>query len=181
MQDGQRALQLIRSQAAKWRIKKDRVGVLGVSAGGHLASWIGTAAEDITAIHDSIQKNSFQPDFMILISPVIDMGRYANQGSRQNLLGNNPSEALIRQYSTQNRVTVHTPPCLIFDAADDKVVTPENSVLFYEALLNNKITTGFHVFPQGGHTINVNGTTGSTSQWKALCEAWLRETGFIGR
>lgn len=150
MQDGQRALQLIRSQAARWRVKRDKIGLLGVSAGGHLASWIGTSTEDITAAGDSIQKNSFRPDFMILISAVIDMGKYVNSESLENLLGKNPSEESIKRYSTQNRVTSQTPPCLIFDAIDDKAVLPENSLLFYQALLNNKITAGFHVFPQGG-------------------------------
>jgi dipeptidyl aminopeptidase/acylaminoacyl peptidase len=114
---------------------------------------------------------------MILISAVIDMSKYSE--SRENLLGKNPSEELIKRYSTQNRVTPQTPPCLIFDAVDDKAVPPENSLLFYQALLNNKITTGFHVFPQGGHSININNNPGSAAQWKSLCEAWLNEMGFI--
>jgi acetyl esterase/lipase len=179
LQDGQRALQLVRANAAKWRIQENKIGVMGVSAGGHLASWVGTAVNDITSIKDSIDENSFRPDFMILVSPVIDMGKYAHKGSRESLLGKNPSDGLIEKYSTQNNVTAQTPPCFIADAFNDKTVQPINSLLFYKALLDNKISTSFHVFPQGGHAININNNPGSTFLWKDLCEEWLKEMGFI--
>jgi len=179
LEDGQRAIQLVRENAARWGIDKDKVGVMGASAGGHLASWVGTAQNDITTLDDNISKNSVRPDFMILVSPVIDMGKYAHKGSRESLLGNNPSEELIKKYSTQNNVTDQTPPCFIADAFNDKTVPPENSLLFYQALLDKKISTSFHVFPQGGHAININNNPGSTSLWKNLCEEWLKEMGFI--
>ncbi len=179
LQDGQRAVQLVRAHADEWHIQKDKVGVMGASAGGHLASWVGTATEDITTLKDSVDANSFHPDFMILISPVIDMGEYAHKGSKESLLGRNPSEELIKKYSTQNNVTDQTPPCFLADAFNDKTVSPENSLMFYQALLNHKVSTSFHVFPQGGHAININNTPGSTSLWKDLCEAWLKEMGFI--
>jgi acetyl esterase/lipase len=179
LQDGQRALQLVRANAAKWQIDPHKIGVMGASAGGHLASWVGTAANDITTLHDDVASNSYHPDFIILISPVIDMGRYAHKGSRESLLGNNPSEDLIQKYSTQNNVTAETPPCFIADAFNDKTVPPENSLLFYQALLNKNVSTSFHVFPQGGHAININNNPGSTSLWKALCEEWLKEMCFL--
>ena len=179
LQDGQRALQLVRASAAKWGIDSNKVGVMGASAGGHLASWVGTAGNDITTLHDDVASNSSRPDFIILVSPVIDMGRYAHKGSRESLLGINPSQDLIDQYSTQNNVTDKTPPCYIADAFNDKTVSPENSLLFYQALLNKNVSTSFHVFPYGGHAININNNPGSTSLWKPLCEEWLKEMGFI--
>ena len=179
LQDGQRALQIVRANAGKWNIQKNKIGAMGASAGGHLAAWVGTAEDDITSLKDSIDKNSFQPNFMILVSPVIDMGEFAHKGSRESLLGKNPSDDLIKKYSPQNNVTAQTPPCFIADAFNDKTVQPINSLLFYQALLVHKISTSFHVFPQGGHAINVNNTPGSASLWKELCEAWLKEMGFI--
>ncbi|MEP6949329.1 MAG: prolyl oligopeptidase family serine peptidase [Ginsengibacter sp.] len=107
------------------------------------------------------------------------MGKFAHKGSRERLPGKNPSEDLIEKYSTQNNVTAQTPPCFIADAFNDKTVPPENALLFYRALLNKNVSTSFHVFPQGGHAINVNNTPGSTALWKDLCSEWLKETGFI--
>jgi len=130
LQDGQRALQIVRANAGKWNIQKNKIGAMGASAGGHLAAWVGTAEDDITSLKDSIDKNSFQPNFMILVSPVIDMGEFAHKGSRESLLGKNPSDDLIKKYSPQNNVTAQTPPCFIADAFNDKTVQPINSLLF---------------------------------------------------
>lgn len=179
MQDGQRALQLVRSNAKKWKIDTSKIGVMGTSAGGHLASWIGTAQDNVTTLQDKIGMESIHPNFMILVSPVIDLGKYAHKGSRDMLLGNNPPEELIKKFSTQNNVTEQTPPCFIADAFNDKTVPPENSLLFYQALLEHKVSTSFHVFPQGGHAININNNPGSTELWKELCSEWLKEMGFI--
>jgi len=179
LQDAERALQIVRANASKWNIQKDKIGVMGTSSGGHLASLVGTTRNDVTSVNDTIDGYKFYPDFMILVSPVIDMGQYAHKGSRLSLLGLNPSNEMIEKYSTQNNVTEQTPPCFIADAFNDKTVKPQNSLLFYQALLDKNISTSFHVFPQGGHAINVNNTPGSTSLWKDLCEAWLKEMGFI--
>jgi len=179
LQDAERALQIVRANASKWNIQKDKIGVMGTSSGGHLASLVGTTRDDVTSVKDTIDQYKFYPDFMILVSPVIDMGQYAHKGSRLSLLGLNPSNEMIEKYSTQNNVTEQTPPCFIADAFNDKTVKPQNSLLFYQALLDKHISTSFHVFPQGGHAINVNNTPGSTSLWKDLCEAWLKEMGFI--
>jgi len=179
LQDAQRAIKIIRANGMKWGIKADKIGVQGSSAGGHLASLVSTQADDITQVHDSLDNISFHPDFMILVSPVIDMGSYAHPGSRKNLLWNNPSQELISQYSTQNRVTETTPPAFIADAFNDNVVLPVNSLLFYKALLEHKVVTSFHVFPQGAHAIALRNNPGSTNQWTNLCEAWMIEMGFI--
>jgi len=179
LQDAQRAIRLIRNNADKWGIKKDKIGLMGTSSGGHLATLLGTHTLDISAIKDSLDKISFHPDFMILISPVIDMDKYAHSGSRKRLLGDSPSQELIDKYSTQNSVTATTPPCFIAHAFNDKAVVPQNSLLFYKALLEKNISTSFHVFPKGGHAIGLSNNPGSTELWKPLCEMWLKEMGFI--
>ena len=178
LQDAQRAIKLIRKNSNKWNIRRDKIGAMGTSAGGHLAALLGTRTEDVSSIRDDCDTLSFRPDFMILISPVIDMGKYAHGGSRKNLLGNNPSQELVEKYSAQNGVTSSTPVCFLADAFNDKTVPPMNCVLFYQALLEKNISTSFHVFPQGGHAIGLSNNPGSTELWKSLCEAWLKEMGF---
>lgn len=179
LQDAQRAIKIIRANAGKWGIKPDKIGIQGSSAGGHLASLVATHNEDVSAIHDSLDAVSFHPAFLILVSPVIDLGTYAHAGSRKNLLGENPSQASVNKYSTQNKVSEATPPTFIADAFNDNAVSPMNSLLFYKALLEHGVSTSFHVFPQGGHAIALRNNPGSTEQWTTLCEAWLIETGFI--
>ncbi len=179
MQDAQRAIKIVRANATMWGIKKNKIGVQGSSAGGHLAAMAGTLTEDLSLVKDALDTVSARPDFMILVSAVIDMGKYANTGSKETLLGKNPSQQKIDKYSVQNNVTENTPPCFIAGAFNDKTVHPQNSLLFYQALMDKKVTASFHVFPQGGHAINVNNNPGSTALWTALCESWLKEMGFI--
>jgi len=179
LQDAQRAMRLIRSNAEKWQIKPDKIGVLGTSAGGHLAANLGTATEDAAKIGDDSDKLSFAPNFMILISPVISMGEYAHQTTKKNLLGASPSKELTEKYSLQMQVTAATPTAFIVHAADDKTVNPRNSLLFYNALLDKNIRASLHIFPNGGHNIAVRNNPGSTAEWTNLCEMWLVETGII--
>lgn len=177
LQDAQRAIRIVRSNASKWHIKKDKIGVQGSSAGGHLATLLGTFTADVSSLKDEMDTISYRPDYMILVSPVIDLGKYAHTGSRNNFLGKNPSQELINKYSTQNNVSSQTPVCFIVDAFNDKAVPPQNSLLFYQALLKNHISASFHVFPQGGHSIGLSNNPGSTELWKQLCEGWLKEMG----
>ncbi|MBA3694430.1 MAG: alpha/beta hydrolase [Acidobacteria bacterium] len=179
LQDAQRAMQIIRANAEKWQIKPDKIGVLGTSAGGHLAANLGTSTEDATKINDELDKFPFNPNFMILVSPVITMGEYAHAGSRKNLLGENPSRQLIEKYSLEKQVTATTPPAFIVHAADDKAVNPRNSLMFYNALLDKSISASLHIFPNGGHAIALRNNPGSTETWTNLCEMWLTEMGFI--
>ena len=179
LQDAQRAIRLVRANAARWAIDPHKVGVQGSSTGGHLASLVATHMKDVAAIADALDTVSFNPDFMILVSAVIDMGVYAHKGSKDNLLGVDASAALVAEYSTQNGVTPQTPPAFIADAFNDKTVSPQNSLLFYQALLKNNVSASFHVFPQGGHSIGTNNNPGSAGLWMTLCESWLKEMGFI--
>ncbi|HSC54050.1 MAG TPA: alpha/beta hydrolase [Phnomibacter sp.] len=179
LQDAERAMKIIRANAGKWGINPDKIGVMGSSAGGHLAAMLGTMNEDVSLLKDSLDKVAYQPNFMILVSPVIDMGKYAHAGSRNNLLGENPSAANIEKFSAHKRVTAHTAPCFIVGAMNDNVVPPMNSLLFYQALLEQKVAASLHVFPQGAHAIALRNNPGSTDQWTSLCEAWMIEMKMI--
>jgi acetyl esterase/lipase len=180
LMDAQRAIRYIRANAGKWGIKPDKIGIMGSSSGGHLAASAGTIDDDVSAVKDSLDKFPYKPNFMILVSPVIDLSTaYAHAGSVKNLLGANPSDDLKKKFSPQLQVNASTPPCFIADAVNDKTVNPMNSLLFYQALLQNNIPVSFHAFPQGGHAIALRNNPGSTELWTNLCEMWLIETGII--
>jgi acetyl esterase/lipase len=179
LQDAQRAIRLIRANALNWNIKSEKIGIMGFSAGGHVASSLGTHTEDVSAIGDSLDKMPFNPNFMLLVSPVITMGEFAHTGSRNNLLGEKPSKELVEKYSNELQVTIKTPPAFIVVAENDKTVNPQNSLLFYQALHEKNISASLHVFPQGAHSIGLQNNPGSTNLWKELCELWLVEMGFI--
>ena len=179
LQDVQRAIRVVRANAFKWGIKGDKIGVQGSSAGGHLAAMAGTQTSDVSAIGDSLNAISFRPDFMILVSPVINLGTYAHVGSRKNLLGENASNELIEKYSQETQVTNATSPAFLVHAFNDKAVSARNSLLFYGALLDKGVPASLHIFPQGGHAIALRNNPGSTEAWTSLCEAWMIEMGFI--
>ncbi|HIW66469.1 MAG TPA: alpha/beta hydrolase [Candidatus Alistipes intestinipullorum] len=135
------AFRITRSHAAEWGIDPDRVGIMGFSAGGHLASMALTTF-----------KSDIRPDFGILVYPVISMiPPEAHGGSKANLLGHSPEEKTMKAYSSHLRVTAQTPPTLLVHCSDDPAVTPANSVLFYEALVHAGVRAELHIFPEGGH------------------------------
>lgn len=175
LQDAQRALRLIRQNAERWKIDPQRIGVMGSSAGGHAASFIGTTTDEIVKIGDDSDKVSAVPNFMILAAPVITMGEYAHAGSKKYLLGENPSKELIEKYSTERLVTARTPPAFIYLATDDATVSPKNSLMFYSAMLDKKASATLHIYPSGGHALSMKNGTGSASELAKLCELWLRE------
>ncbi|MES2274922.1 MAG: alpha/beta hydrolase [Bacteroidota bacterium] len=180
LMDAQRAIRYIRANAERWGIDPLKIGIMGSSSGGHLAASAGTINDDVSAIKDSLDKIAFKPNFMILVSPVIDLStQYAHPGSRKNLLGPNVTDDVAKKYSPQLQVSASTPPCFIADAVNDNVVNPMNSLLFYQALLQNNVPVSFHAFPQGKHAIALRNNPGSTGLWTTLCEAWLNEMGFI--
>jgi len=176
LQDAQRALRLIRQNAERWKIDPAKIGVMGSSAGGHAASFIGTTADEIAKIGDDSDKVSAIPNFMILAAPVITMGEYAHAGSKKYLLGETPSKELIEKFSTERLVTAKTPPAFIYLASDDASVNPKNSLMFYSAMLDKKVPATLHIFPTGGHSIPLKNGPGSSADWTRLCELWLRET-----
>jgi acetyl esterase/lipase len=174
-QDAQRAMRILRANANKWDLKPDKIGVMGISAGGYVASTLGTHTEDVSAINDSLDRVSFRPDFMLLLSPVITMKQYAHPGSKKNLLGSDTTGKITDKYSNELQVKAQTPPAFIVHAANDNTVPVQNSLLFYSALIDKKINASLHVFPQGAHGIKLRDNPGSVEQWTSLCEAWMNE------
>lgn len=179
LQDAQRAVRIIRQRSSEWGIKSDKIGVQGSSAGGHLAALVATAPKDVTGVKDEMDTVAFRPNFMILVSPVVDLGKYAHKGSLKNLLGDKPTDAMVQQYSTHLRVTANTPPSFLVHAFNDNGVVVNNSLLLYHALVENKVSSSLHVFPFGGHAIALRNNPGSTELWTDLCEKWMIEMGFI--
>jgi acetyl esterase/lipase len=175
LQDAQRAMRIIRANAENWHIQSDRIGIMGASAGGHLATTLATHPEDVSMAGDSLDKYPYHPDFQILVSPVITMGKYTHKGSRDNLLGENPAEQLIKSYSNELNVTSSTSPCFLVHAENDHAVSPFNSIMYFEALMNHEVPASLHIFPEGGHSIALINNPGSTQLWITLCEAWLKE------
>lgn len=176
--DAQRAMKMIRSRAAEWKIDRNKIGVMGSSAGGHLAASLSCLDTNFSAIGDSLDSVRYKPDFAILVSPVIDMSTViAHRGSVNSLLGSSPTAAETRQFSMQLQVKNSTPPTFIVDAINDQTVDPLNSLLYYKALLGHQVSVSFHAFPQGAHAIAVSNNKGSTGLWTQLCAAWLNEIG----
>lgn len=173
IQDAQRAMKIIRSNAAKWEINSSKIGVMGASAGGHLATTLGTHSEDYSSIKDNLDQFSFQPNFMVLISPVITMGKFAHQGSLDNFLGKIPTKNQIDSFSNENRVRTTTPPTFIVLAQNDPVVNPINGMLFYQAMTEKNISGSLHIFPEGGHSIALMNSPKSINLWTQLCQEWF--------
>lgn len=175
LQDAQRAMRLIRYNADDWNLNKNSIGVIGFSAGGHLASSLGTSFDRITyAPVDVLDSAAARPDFMVLLYPVISMkDETTHLFSRKKLIGQSPSDSLIANYSTNNLVSGQTPPTFIVLASDDRAVVPENSLLMYQRLLDAKVPTELHIFESGGHGFGIRKAIGPISEWPDLCERWL--------
>jgi acetyl esterase/lipase len=172
--DAQRALRLIRLHAAEWGLDAASVGVMGFSAGGHVAASLATRhAERVYAPQDAADALDARPAYAVLVYPVIDMGAYAHPGSRQKLLGDAPDPAAVRAYSLQERVDASTPPVFLLHAQDDTTVPVENSLLFEAALRRAGIEHETHLYAHGGHGFGVRGAQGTLAPWPSLAIAWI--------
>lgn len=173
--DAQRAIRTVRANAARWNIKKEKVGIMGFSAGGHLASTAGTHFDaGNTNAADSIDRISSRPDFMILMYPVITMQKATmHRGSRNNLIGANADSATAKYYSNELQVTAQTPPTLLIHSTDDRTVPVENSLAFYQALKSNNVPAEMHIYPYGGHGFSLAIGKGYLSTWTDRCIDWL--------
>ncbi len=175
--DAQRAVRTVRARAAEWKLDPGRIGIMGFSAGGHVASTAGTHFDggDPTAA-DPIERMSCRPDFMVLIYPVVTMGEKAHTGSKARLLGENPKLELIELFSNERQVTDQTPPTFLTHAKDDVGVPPENSRMMAAALKAHNIPVEYLELPSGGH--GFNGCQGPMWEaWKARSLEWLAEQG----
>lgn len=176
LQDAQEAVRCVRQNAAKWNIDPNKIGILGFSAGGHLAAALSTHYDD--KIYESVYKVSARPDFSLLIYPVISMQNdITHKGSQINLLGNNASQDLIDSFSNEKKVTAKTPPAFLIHATDDTVVLPENSIDYYLALKKNGVTAELHLYEKGGHGFGL-GVNDTSKYWTRDCEEWLRANGY---
>lgn len=179
--DAQRAIRLTRAKADTWKIDPKRIGVLGFSAGGHVASTVATHFDaGNTASPDPIERLSCRPDFAWLVYPVVTMGPYTNKGSKDHLLGPNPKPELVSFYSNETQVSSATPPTFLAHAIDDKPVPPENSRQFVTAMKANDVPVELLELPSGGH--GLNGCKGPLwEQWKAAALKWLAAQKFIAK
>ncbi|NAS12332.1 alpha/beta hydrolase [Poritiphilus flavus] len=175
LQDAQRAMRLVRSRAAEWKIATDKIGIMGFSAGGHLASTLGTHFnEDVYKAKDSLDQMSARPDFMTLVYPVITFtGEATHQGSKKALIGENPPSELVAHYSNELQVSSETPPTLLIHAVDDLGVPVENSLLFFEALKANKVPATMHIYPKGGHGFSLALSDPYLRSWTDRLLEWL--------
>ncbi len=175
LMDAQRAIRLVRANAKKWNINPNQIGIMGFSAGGHLASSAGTHFDNgLSNPSDSIEKVSCRPDFMALIYPVITFTDSSlHRGSRTNLLGEKPDTSLYRFFSSELQVSANTPPTFIFHTEDDQVVPVKNALLMYNALVKKNISAELHIFPHGNHGCSLALGNKELEQWTDLCIHWI--------
>jgi len=176
LQDAARAVRTVRAQAAKWSVDPKRVGIMGSSAGGHLASTLLTHFDSGNPNgSDDIEKQSSRPDLGILCYAVITLGEKTHQGSKKNLLGENPPEDLVKLLSNEQQVTKETPPTFLWHTAEDTAVPAENSMMFAMALQKNHVPYELHIYEKGRHGLGLaNG-----HPWTEQCLRWLKTRDFV--
>lgn len=183
LQDVLRAVRLVRSQAARFGLRPDRIGVMGSSAGGHLAATAGTLFDHpLGRTGAALDAVSARPDFLLLMYPVITMeGAAAHAGSRTALLGEAPKTAEVELMSLERQVTARTPPTLLVHTQADQSVPVENSILFYQALTRARVPAEMYLFEHGAHGMGMREGLGTASHWPRRAEEWLRERGLLAR
>jgi acetyl esterase/lipase len=181
LQDVLRAVRLVRSRAAEFKINPDRIGVMGSSAGGHLAASAGTLFEHPAGkTGAALDAVSARPDFLILMYPVITMEDYAvHVGSRRALLGAQSTPELLRLMAVEKQVTAATPPTFLIHTQEDQSVPVENSILFFQALTKAHVPAEMYLFEHGGHGMGMRAGLGTASDWPRRAEEWLRARGLL--
>lgn len=183
LQDAQRAIRTVRARAGEFKVEPDRIGILGFSAGGHLASTAGTHFDKGKAdAPDTIDRVSCRPDFLILCYPVISFtAPFTHQGSRKNLLGENPDPKLVESMSNELQVTSETPPTFLWHTNEDSGVPPENSAVFYLALRKAKVPAEMHIFEHGRHGLGLAKQIPGVSSWPDRVVDWMGGRGLLGK
>jgi acetyl esterase/lipase len=177
LQDAQEAVRLVRRNAVKWKLNPNKIGIMGFSAGGHLASSLSTHYND--KIYVSADTTSVKPNFSILIYPVISMQEgITHQGSKDNLLGQNADTETAYKYSNEKQINTNTPKTFLVHATDDKAVPVENSINYYLALKKEKVSAEMHLYENGGHGFGL-GVKGTNAYWPKTCEKWLIANDFM--
>lgn len=177
LQDAQRAIQYVRENAEHLNIDPEKIGIMGFSAGGHLAS---TASTHFGKSYISNPTTiSLRPDFSVLVYPVISLiGSLTHRGSRNNLIGQNPPQELVMDFSNEIQVTNQTPPAFLILASDDKIVNPENSIRYYEALLKNHVPAEMHIYQNGGHGFGTHNRT-TEDDWMQRLKHWMQHNDLL--
>lgn len=180
LMDAQRAIRLVRHHAPEWNIRPDQIGIMGFSAGGHLASTLGTHFDfGNPSANDPIERQSCRPNFMILIYPVISFkDSVTHEGSRRMLLGENPDQTLVLNYSNELQVQDDTPPAFLIHADNDTLVQVANTLLFYKALRKKNIQAEVHIISKGGHGFGLFASNDHVFNWTNLLRSWLRSLDF---
>jgi acetyl esterase/lipase len=176
LMDAQRAFRLVRYHAGSWNIDPGKIGIMGFSAGGHLASTLSTHFDKGDPGHtDPVERMSCRPDFSILVYPVISFtGEFSHSGTRAALLGEDPDPELVRYYSNELQVTAETPPAILIHSGDDEGVPVQNSLVYYRALLGNGIPAEMHIYPYGGHGYSLAIGRGHLATWPDRVLEWIR-------
>ncbi len=175
LQDAQQAIKIVRDSAVKWNIDPNKIGIMGFSAGGHVASAAGVHYKDVFI--DNKSNTSLRPDFMLLVYPVISFcNAYGHIGSRNNLLGKNPAADTVKYFSSELHVTPATPPTILLAPGDDNIVSVINSLEFYKALQKNEVYAALHIYSKGGHGF---GNTPAFDEWFGRCVQWMKATQLI--
>lgn len=174
LQDAQQSIKMVRENAEKWNISPDKIGIMGFSAGGHLASTAATHFEE--AVIENENSTSLRPNFQILVYPVISMQDNLTHGdSKRKLLGENLSKETVYAYSNELQITDNTPPAFITHVGDDKLVVVENSLSYYKQLLKHEVPAELHLYPKGGHGFVFRQPT---DEWMHPLFRWLKNSGF---
>ena len=176
LMDAQQAIYLLRRDAAKWNIHKDKIGVMGFSAGGHLASTLTVHYDDVKI--ENKERLSLRPDFSILIYPVISFITSPHVGSANNLIGANATAAQKEYFSNERHVDAQTPPSFLVHANDDGAVPVENSVIFNQALVKNKVKSEMHLYQAGGHGFGLNNRS-TADDWFERLVNWMKSNKFL--
>lgn len=177
LMDAQQALKMVRENASKWKLDSAKIGVMGFSAGGHLASSLGTHFNNLVVSNPN--HTSLRPDFMVLLYPVISFNdSIAHKGSKENLIGKNPPAALVHRFSNEEQITAKTPPAFLVHAIDDDAVPVANSISFVEALAKNKVPAEMHLYQSGGHGFGLHNKT-TKDEWIERLKNWLTMNNFL--
>jgi acetyl esterase/lipase len=176
LQDAQQAIRTVRKDAIKYGINPNKIGIMGFSAGGHLAATAST--HFAKPVGDNADETNVRPDFSILIYPVITMKEFGHSGSTEKLLGKNPSAELVELYSNDLQVTKETPPVFLVHASDDNGVPVKNSLVYYESCLKNGVNAGMLIYPKGGHGFGLNNKT-TKDKWINSVKTWMDSMGLL--
>jgi acetyl esterase/lipase len=176
LQDAQQAIRVVRKDAIKYGINPNRIGIMGFSAGGHLAATAST--HFLRPVGENADETNVRPDFSILIYPVITMKEFGHNGSTNNLLGKNPNQEMIELYSNETQITKETPPVFLVHAGDDNAVPVKNSLAYYEACQKNGVSANLVIYPKGGHGFGMNNKS-TKEKWMDNVKYWMDSMGWL--